>query len=159
MGDALNLTGERFGRLVAVRRTVRVVSVWMCQCDCGRVRKVTLGKLRSGVTRSCGCLKTDETRRRNFKHGMSGTRIYDIWGGMMKRCYSKNGSRYKDWGGRGIRVCERWHHFPNFLEDMKEGYASHLTLDRIDNDGNYEPSNCRWATVSMQNSNTRRTKH
>lgn len=159
MSSPLDLRGQRFGRLIAtglLRRKHRV-SIWVCKCDCGNATNVRSGKLRSGSTRSCGCLAKDVLLARNTKHHMSKTRQYRIWCNMIARCYNKRSSRYKDWGGRGIRVCKRWRSsFEAFWHDMIEGYASSLSIDRINNNRNYSKSNCRWATIQEQNSNKRK---
>lgn len=92
----------------------------------------------------------------NYKHGMIFTRMYKIWANMKGRCFRKNNINYKNYGGRGIKICKRWLNFENFYEDMREGYSEKLTLDRVDNNGDYEPSNCRWATYKQQCRNTRK---
>jgi hypothetical protein len=154
----IDITGQRFGRLVAV--AYEKPSRWLCHCDCGRETIVQQCSLRNNVTKSCGCLRVELARSRATKHGYGRKRqrpaIYSCWVNMMTRCTNPNSSKWKDYGGRGISVCVRWRHsFESFLADMGEKPAG-LTLDRIDNDGNYEPSNCRWATPSEQRINSRR---
>ena len=127
---------------------------YSCKCSCGTVKTVRGSSLRSGIVKSCGCLS-------RFKptHGMTGTPTYGSWKAMRARCLLPNNNRYKYYGGRGIVVCERWlNSFENFLSDMGERPTG-MTIDRIDTDGNYEPSNCKWSTYSEQNLNRRSYDH
>ncbi len=155
----LDLSGQRYGLLVALEIVGRVgnsQALWRCRCDCGNETKVRLGNLRNGHTRSCGCERSTETSKRKTTHGMTGTREYTSWQAMLERCTTPTNHKYKDYGGRGIKVCRRWEKFENFLADMgprPEG----ATLGRIENDGDYEPGNCRWETATSQSRNRRNT--
>lgn len=162
------LGGKRFGRLIALRSLVikkkKSILHWECICDCGGSAIVSTDNLRRGNTTSCGCYKKEKTSERLLKHGDNRsnnkkTPEYRAWYSMKTRCYNSNIKRYADYGGRGIRVCERWlSSYENFLEDMGRKPSSQHSLDRIDNNLNYEPSNCRWATHSEQNNNKRQYK-
>lgn len=151
-----DITLQRFGRLVALwpqNKDKRGLYLWLCLCDCGRETVVRGSDLREGKTKSCGCLHDELASKRNFRHGHSkGTRTYRSWMAMRDRCRYSNHKDYEHYGGRGIKVCERWQSFENFLADMGERPVG-LTLDRIDPNGNYEPGNCRWATWSEQREN------
>jgi hypothetical protein len=131
-----------------------------CQCNCGNIKKVRQDSLLNGESSSCGCLAKEKARERLTTHGGSGHRLFQRWFDMNRRCYSKKRKDYKHYGGRGIQVCDEWHYenpngFENFVNDMEESYVEGLELDRIDNDGNYEPSNCKWSTRSEQIINSR----
>ena len=160
-----DLTGKRFGRLTVTEKT-KENGFWhyVCKCDCGNEKKIISGALTRKIkpTRSCGCLQKEamKTGRDNpaYRHGhcKNGKRsaTLSIWTGMMRRCYEENCKSYKDYGGRGIKVCSRWHEFKNFLEDMGER-PPNLTIERIDNFGNYAPGNCKWIPKAEQNVNQR----
>lgn len=158
MSTALNLKGQRFGRLVAIAKEENKkgdgVARWKCACDCGNVAIVRAQTLRRGDTRSCGCLRTKVLRERSI-HGQSKTREYEAWQNMMKRCYDKKNKSFKHYGGRDIRVCKRWHRFENFLKDMGRKNKPNFTLERINNNKGYSPKNCVWASRSKQNRNKR----
>jgi hypothetical protein len=163
MNRIVDLSGQRFGRLVAIRPDGRLGGglLWLCLCDCGKTKTTRSSTLRLGGCRSCGCLLT-ETSRKNIRfaieativHGFAGTPTYGVWRGMIERCTKKSHKSFKDYGGRGIKVCKRWLSFPNFLADMGPKPPK-LTLDRIKNDGDYKPSNCKWSTAREQNNNRR----
>ncbi len=158
-GNRLNLSNQKFGRLTALSfirsNDPAGRTKWLCHCECGNIVKVTTSGLRNGNTNSCGCLKIDLFVGRTKKHGHSAlqTKTYIRWCAMIWRCLEKNNVRYPNYSGRGIAVCERWKQYENFLADMGE-VPKGMTLDRYpDNDGNYEPSNCRWATNAEQSRN------
>jgi hypothetical protein len=157
----LDLSGQRFGKLVATTPLdVRRRSLaWLCVCDCGATKEVRSKNLTSGRVRSCGCLiKTRKKREMRHGHGSGyGSPTYLTWRSIFKRCTNPKDVGYPRYGGRGIKVCERWKVFENFLADMGERPAG-CSIDRIDSDGNYEPGNCRWATAREQNLNKRRPR-
>jgi hypothetical protein len=160
-----NLTGKKFGRLF-VKQLWRVDnngSKWLCFCDCGNLALVSTWRLMNGWTKSCGCIRKEVTSKLKFSHGQAKagkkTKLYMRWWGMRQRCENPNNKAFKNYGGRGIKVCDRWHIFENFAADMGN-FSGVLQLDRINNDGNYEPANCRWATPTQQANNRRkRTKN
>lgn len=159
----IDLTGQRFGRLTVLEcngRSKDGQKIYRCQCDCGNVKEIRSGNLRSGHSLSCGCVAAEKIKQRNTDnaiHGGCGTRLYGIWIDMRQRCTYEKAINWHLYGGRGIRVCDEWDiDFSAFREwAMSHGYADGLQLDRIDNDGNYEPDNCKWSTRSEQGNNRR----
>lgn len=156
-----DMTGQRFGRL-----TVKEYShignggkaYWLCVCDCGNETTVSGDKLRQGWTKSCGCLQREHLGDYRRTHGKTDTKIYIIWTNMRSRCQYKKNSMYYNYGGRGISVCEEWQRFEPFYEwAIANGYKEGLSLERIDVDGNYEPSNCKWIPLKDQSLNQRRS--
>ena len=157
--------GDRYGRL-AIRdrvmrslRSGRIVTCWTCICDCGKAVTVTQDNLRSGSTASCGCLHKEELAKRSFKHGFARTggkaAEYHIWCSMVQRCHNPKNKGFKNYGGRGISVCRAWREsFVRFYQDMGPKVLG-KSIDRMDNNGNYEPRNCRWATPKEQSRNSR----
>lgn len=159
-----DLTGERYGRLTVTGFSHRVKSghsFFCCECDCGAATTVRKDALVNGKTTSCGCKSADSSRERFTKHGMNQTAEYRAWQQMKERCNNPRKPRFADYGGRGIRVCERWsgqHGFANFIADMGRKPHPDLSIERINNDGNYEPGNCKWATRIEQRNNQRKAK-
>lgn len=134
-------------------------SLWEVKCDCGNIVVKDYSALKKGV-KSCGCATSKLISQSNSRHGLSKHKAYTVWRSMKARCYNKNHKAYKNYGGRGISVCSRWlESVENFWADMGSTYAEGLELDRIDNDGNYEPNNCRWATVKLNTQNRRNNKY
>lgn len=165
MANFINLTGMKYGRLsvkeIDYRENYR--TYWKCLCECGKTCIVEGGNLRSGRQKSCGCIVSERGRemliQMNTKHGLYDTRIYGIRRNMLQRCYNPKAKRYEFYGGKGVTVCEEWKRdFMSFYRwALENGYQEDLTLDRIDVNGNYEPSNCRWVTLKEQNQNTSRS--
>lgn len=155
-----DLTGQRFGRLAVVSISHKGEGrkyYWKCKCDCGNEVVVCGSNLKSGNTKSCGCLNIEKMIEGHKTHGMFGTRIYRIWNGIIMRCENKKIPLYERYGGRGISVCNEWHEFEIFYNwAISNGYSDNLTIDRVDYNGNYEPSNCRWVDIITQANNTRR---
>lgn len=156
---SLDLKGRKYGRLKVIERVANKgeKAAWKCECECGNETIVTTTALQSGNTKSCGCL----LHERITKHGMYKTKLYKTWNNMISRCYCNSFRNFKNYGGRGITVCKEWKEcFRNFaVWALSHGYSDELTLDRIDVNGNYEPSNCRWITNKEQQQNKRTNRY
>ncbi len=157
---AINLVGKKFTHLLVQKRGENKGKepCWLCLCDCGSITTVRGSGLRSGSTKSCGCLARNVTKNRSITHGKFGTAEWRAWAAMKSRCYLQTNKSYSSYGGRGISVCEEWlDSFEAFFADMGVRPSAHHQLDRINNNGNYERSNCRWATRKVNINNRRVT--
>ena len=163
MSVLIDLTGKRYGSL-----TVEKIAVdepgkkkkWLCKCDCGNEIIVTSSNLVSGRTSSCKICGKKRLSEKNKKHGMTSTKLYGVWNSIKTRCTNTNSKSYKDYGARGIRICEEWKESSNFFEwALANGYKNGLEIDRIDVNGNYEPSNCRWVAREQNSNNKRNNKY
>lgn len=157
----IDLNGQRFNRLTVIARNPennrQNKPMWICTCDCGNTVVVTGSDLKSGNTNSCGCYRSDRDREVNLKHGLTHTNLYYVWSNVKDRCNNPRNKKYKDYGGRGIKVYEKWQHdFMSFYEwAIENGYEQGLSLDRANNDDGYYPWNCVWSTPTQQNRNKR----
>ena len=161
----MDLSGQKFNMLTAIERVKKEKGcmLWKCQCQCGGETIARANELMRGAVKSCGCIVSKRGRemliRMNTTHGLYDTRLYGIRRNMLQRCYNPKSKRYAFYGGKGVTVCEEWkNEFMSFYKwALGNGYQEGLTIDRIDVDGNYEPSNCRWATLKEQSQNTSRS--
>lgn len=155
----IDLTGQRFERLIAlgsIARQRRQI-LWLCVCDCGGFTRANAATLRRGESKSCGCLRDEKLSKHRYKHGQTNIPEYGVWGGMRNRCNNPNHPKFAQYGGRGINVCDRWDDFANFLADMGERPSPRHSIERIDNNGDYTPENCKWGTLIEQMNNQQKT--
>lgn len=165
----IDLTGQRFTRLIVVERTANIGGrpAWLCKCDCGKIKTISSNHLLQGRTNSCGCLHNEQLAQRSTVHGdatrENKTRLYKVYNNMISRCHRPNFPRYADYGGRGITVCDTWRNSYEAFKKwaLQSGYdktapKGSCTIDRIDNDKGYSPDNCRWVSMKTQSTNRRR---
>lgn len=159
-----DLTGMTFGRLKVIEQNGRTSDrhiLWKCKCECGKFTNVSSRELRSGKTKSCGCLQKDKIREMRYRHGDRNSRLYSVWKTMKKRCENKNCKSYKWYGAKGVSVCDEWHDYSAFKKwALDNGYdekaeKGECTIDRINPYGDYEPSNCKWVSMAEQARNKR----
>lgn len=155
-----HLEGKKFNMLTVIEKDGHMGKkvLWKCICECGNYTHVSTNDLTSNNTKSCGCYNKDAIKNRSITHGLSKTQIYHSWTAMKDRCFNKNSNRYKDYGGRGITICDKWLSFEGFYEDMGDSFKPNLSIDRIDYNKNYELSNCKWSNCTEQANNKRNVK-
>lgn len=168
MGKLNDLTGKRFGRLTVIKKIGAAKNrqiLWLCKCDCGKEKIIIGSSLKNGYSTSCGCYAKEIHSKNNSTHNCSKNRLYNVWALIKQRVYNKNNKEYADYGGRGITICKEWSE--DFMSFFKWAYANgydenakkgECTIDRINVNGNYEPSNCRWVAMKIQNLNKRNNK-
>lgn len=160
MPNFMDLTGQKYGRLTVVSRAPNIgrLTAWLCVCDCGNQTTVLAGHIRMGRIISCGCYKKENSKLKATKHGHWGTKLHKIWLTMRQRCINPKCKGFKDYGGRGISICKEWREFATFEAwALSHGYLEGLSIERVNNDGNYCPENCKWIPRCDQPKNTRRT--
>ncbi len=162
MKTAKDLTGQKFGKLTVLEKVgadKRYNALWLCKCDCGNEKIITRDRLVTGHSKSCGCLRKENCIK-HTKHGLTHARIHRIWAGIKRRCTVIKDRAYKYYGGRGIKMCEEWFKNSKAFIDWaySNGYSDNLTIERIDVNGNYEPSNCKWIDIKEQQRNKRSNK-
>lgn len=163
MAPKRDLTGKKFGRLTVIKEIPERMNhsvLWLCRCECGNFVKVKSNNLNAGNSQSCGCARIEHSIKAHQTHKLSNTKLFDVWCSMRFRCNNPNDGSYHNYGARGIRVCEEWtNDFSSFYNwAVSNGYKEGLTIDRINNEGNYEPSNCRWVSRKVQCNNTRQNR-
>ena len=162
MSKLIDLTGKRFGKLTVAKYLGK--SFWLCKCDCGNEKIIYGNSLKRGLSDSCGCLKSKRLKNKlriykDLPYNKEQLRLHKIWEHMQSRCFDKSNNRHHIYGARGIKVCEKWLKFENFYNwAINNGYQNNLTIDRIDNDCDYEPFNCRWVTYKEQSRNKRNNR-
>ena len=164
MSKLIDLTGQRFGRLVVVGRAENSTDGrvrWLCKCDCGQSKIVLREHLKKGRTKSCGCVKSESSSKRFKKHGGRKSKLYHVWSSMKDRCTNQDCKQFEDYGGRGIKVCKEWmDDFSAFQKwALENGYKEGLTIDRKNNDKGYSPDNCRWTDAKTQGNNKRNCRY
>lgn len=162
MSRLRDLTGQRFGELVVLHRATNYggsATAWLCRCDCGNEKVFLAANLTTGRSTSCGCSRLRKTSQKLSTHRETKSRLYHIWGNMLTRCYNKNSAHYIHYGARGIVVCEEWKKYENFRDwALSNGYDEHLTIERKNVNGGYDPDNCVWATRKQQANNKRTSR-
>lgn len=158
-----NLLGQRFGRLVVIQKLPKKNNrgMWLCKCDCGNVKELSCNVLTCGKTKSCGCLQKDIAKKNKTKHNGKYTRLYNTWLNIKRRCYNPSSKAFPYYGAKGIKMYDKWIHDFSAFKDWayKNGYNDTLTIDRINNDGDYEPNNCRWVDMITQENNRTNNRH